>query len=789
MRLPRPMDGIRAVLVPITVLLLLCAFDAQAQSRTYTLDADFAEGLLSNVNFDAPNSDQLQLNQGRAAFTFVNIAASSRGTAVRANTETGVITGEYFTAPTGRGRDPSRTTVDLLGNVWVGNRAEGSNVPGVGNRGSMTRVGLIIGGTRTDETGSPDPNGQYLMGPFEYNTCEDRHGTTPGTAPDGLIKTSRGLGNILPWTNAGSADSFGGVSTAEDECIINYVRAGGTLTRTITIDSNNDVWVGGLGDRVHEKVNGTTGERVDGSAFAFACGGYGGFIDGNGILWSMTSGSSYLRYDTNTLTGECRPLNNYGTGIDPSTGEVWITQLSGNRIHKLAPDGTLLGSFTHGNGNAQGLVVDNNGSVWVAHSLFSATTVGHLKTDGTYVGNVTLPGGSGPTGLAVDAAGKVWVANINSNNAMRIDPAAGPIGADGVTPVGAVDLVVNLGPGAGPYNYSDMTGSVAAGVTAPFGNWTVVYDGGANDTPWESISWTGATPNGSSIAVRARAANQQVDLPAAPWVDIVNGAALAGALSGRFIQIQTTLSRGPNPEDSPILFDLTVNGADGMPAECMDPNTAPSWDGMVVKDGGDRYLHIAAPQGLRHLRFYNTNNLVVLGLYASSDGGATFDDLSADYPLQMGGGEFWFNYEGDPDEEATEVYAKITAVSGSNVSFYLRAQDTCPRIVDLDPVISLDADGGTLPTAFALEQNYPNPFNPTTTIEFSLLEAGHASLIVYDVLGREVARLVDGQLDAGAHQRVWSGVDAAGRSVASGLYMYRLESNAISITRHMTLLK
>jgi hypothetical protein len=59
----------------------------------------------------------------------VNIAASSRGTAVRANTETGVITGEYFTAPTGRGRDPSRTTVDLLGNMWVGNRAEGSNVP------------------------------------------------------------------------------------------------------------------------------------------------------------------------------------------------------------------------------------------------------------------------------------------------------------------------------------------------------------------------------------------------------------------------------------------------------------------------------------------------------------------------------------------------------------------------------------------------------------------------------------------------------------------------------------
>jgi hypothetical protein len=302
-------------------------------------------------------------------------------------------------------------------------------------------------------------------------------------------------------------------------------------------------------------------------------------------------------------------------GVDPNTGEIWITQLSGNIVHKLAPDGTLLGSFNHGSGNAQGVVIDNNGSVWVAHSLFSATTVGHLKTDGTYIGNVALPGGSGPTGVAVDAAGKIWVANINSNNAMRIDPAAGPIGADGVTPVGAVDLVVNLGPGAGPYNYSDMTGSVAAGVTAPFGTGPWSTTAGPMIRLGPRSPGTVLHPNGSSIAVRARAANQQVDLPAAPWVDIVNGAALSGS-SVRTVHPDSddADTRTESGGLSPILFDLTVSG-DGFPAECMDPNTAPSWDGIVVKDGGDRYLHIAAPLGLRHLRFYNTNNLVVLGLY------------------------------------------------------------------------------------------------------------------------------------------------------------------------------
>ena len=75
-----------------------------------------------------------------------------------------------------------------------------------------------------------------------------------------------------------------------------------------------------------------------------------------------------------------------------------------------------------------------------------------------------------------------------------------------------------------------------------------------------------------------------------------------------------------------------------------------------------------------------------------------------------------------------------------------------------------------LPSGYHLSQNYPNPFNPTTTIEYTLPQPGEVSLIVYNLLGEEVARLVSGELDAGYHKIAW---DAS--NLASGVYLYRLE--------------
>ncbi len=87
------------------------------------------------------------------------------------------------------------------------------------------------------------------------------------------------------------------------------------------------------------------------------------------------------------------------------------------------------------------------------------------------------------------------------------------------------------------------------------------------------------------------------------------------------------------------------------------------------------------------------------------------------------------------------------------------------------PVSSVEPSLSSRPAAFALEQNFPNPFNPSTTIQFSITHRDRVTLTVYDVLGRRVAELADGTLDAGAYRVRF---DASG--LASGLYVARLKS-------------
>lgn len=98
-------------------------------------------------------------------------------------------------------------------------------------------------------------------------------------------------------------------------------------------------------------------------------------------------------------------------------------------------------------------------------------------------------------------------------------------------------------------------------------------------------------------------------------------------------------------------------------------------------------------------------------------------------------------------------------------------------------------EANNLPVAPSLSQNFPNPFNPTTQIEFSIPNAGPVTLSVYDLLGREVKRLVDSQMEAGKHTVIWDGKDASGRSVASGVYFYAIRAGSFSQSRKMTLLK
>jgi hypothetical protein len=106
-----------------------------------------------------------------------------------------------------------------------------------------------------------------------------------------------------------------------------------------------------------------------------------------------------------------------------------------------------------------------------------------------------------------------------------------------------------------------------------------------------------------------------------------------------------------------------------------------------------------------------------------------------------------------------------------------------------DIVTDVDEPPHELPNEFTLSQNYPNPFNPSTTISFTLPHRAMVTLEVFNVLGQRVIELASGELPPGEHRVIWMGTDDRGERVASGVYLYRLQSDDFVESRKMMLLK
>jgi hypothetical protein len=112
----------------------------------------------------------------------------------------------------------------------------------------------------------------------------------------------------------------------------------------------------------------------------------------------------------------------------------------------------------------------------------------------------------------------------------------------------------------------------------------------------------------------------------------------------------------------------------------------------------------------------------------------------------------------------------------------VETQDNSFLLFETDPVTP-DA------SALSLYQNYPNPFNPVTSIGYFLPVNCHVTLVVYDISGREVCRIFDGDQAAGTQLVTWPGIDNSGNPVRSGVYLYRLQAGKDTISRKMILLE
>jgi len=151
----------------------------------------------------------------------------------------------------------------------------------------------------------------------------------------------------------------------------------------------------------------------------------------------------------------------------------------------------------------------------------------------------------------------------------------------------------------------------------------------------------------------------------------------------------------------------------------------------------------------------------------------------------------------DPNLQVLEIGTFETDFPTHELMFvYNDVVDGIPYVRDLVPEfvggsvsLSSRAPGAALPTEFALSQNVPNPFNPTTDISFALPKDSKVSLAIYNVLGQHVKTLVDDYMRAGQQTVSWDGTDGTGRTVASGVYFYKLNANEFSQTKKMMMLK
>ena len=483
--------------------------------RVYTLDRDFDEGKLVGLEYKTvPN--QLQLSKSSSTLPFIWVPNSNLGTISKVDTKTGKELGRYRTGPKSPSTNPSRTTVDLQGNCWVGNRGTGT----------VVKVGLY-------------ENGQY----------EDRNG-------NGAIETSKDLNNDGVISDSETLD------WGKDECVLletvviegkegSYKPGkytGGYSSRPgprgIAIDSNNNLWAGTFGNSKNKYyyINGKTGQimkTVDVSSQGHAA--YGAVIDKNGILWSSSLSNSLLKFNPadNSMKIIDVKHTTYGIALDKNN-HLFVAGWGHNKLSRINITTDKV-EWTISTGNRtypKGLTVDDNGDVWVAHYYEDAVV--RWSNDGKK--KATIKVGRQPSGVAIDAEGKPWSVNYSDQYLKRINPATNSV---------ELEKLIK----GNHYSYSDMTGIVARSMTTKIGTWTIVFNSKSSDTMWDTVKVTAETPKGTSVITKVRSSKDSKSW--SPWEGVTQGASLKKTPGGMYLEVETTMQI-TSGEVSSVLKDLTV---------------------------------------------------------------------------------------------------------------------------------------------------------------------------------------------------------------------------------------
>jgi len=539
----------------VAVLLLgslLLAGSAFGQQRTFTTDEDFDEGILTSVHHDV--ADQLQLSEFSETKPFIYIANHRYGTVSKIDTNTGkevarypvclnnqgntnfCADSDYYMKPhaycnwTNRGHCPSRTAVDLNGDVWVANRA-------FGQWASVTKIA------------------------GEMGHCVDRNG-------NGFIDTSVDLNNDGKINVSESETMPPGTEWKgqADECVLFTVKVGATSNewaRALAIDGNNNAWVGMYNTGKAYKLS-NSGSLL--GTYSYGVNMYGLATDGLGYIYNSDLNNGIIK-QINVATGAVvktidTPYSTYGIAAESDTQVVWLARWGGNGASLIkvnfAPATPTYTAYTHPSwsGNqTRGVAIDANGNVWVS-SWTRNRLAKFTPSTGTWSSEIATA--SGPIGVGIDSVNRIWTANYYGYNATRYDPSNN-------TTINSVTI------GVEPYSYSDMTGFQLTQGVVTQGTWNVTHDSGVPGIEWGTFTWNdgagscppaGCIPPSTEIKVEVRASDTEPVLTT--WTEVQEGVPYTG-IFGQYLEVRVTLRIIGAGSVSPVLTDLTVKPANQPP--------------------------------------------------------------------------------------------------------------------------------------------------------------------------------------------------------------------------------
>ncbi|MGD1044890.1 MAG: T9SS type A sorting domain-containing protein [Bacteroidota bacterium] len=407
---------------------------------------------------------------------------------------------------------------------------------------------------------------------------------------------------------------------------------------------------------------------------------------------------------------------------------------------------TVISQFTDQNGISQ-LVIDQSGVTAWASEPKLVMAIGYQSTlNNTVSGTVTY------ASTAAYPIGNVTVT---------------------LTPTTGTALTTTSATTTGAYSFASVTAGTYTLTASKTGNW-----GGVTSTDALLVALNAVTPTYTGLVFKAAD---------------VNSSGTVTSTDALLIQLRAVSGTTTNYTAGDWAFTpaQTVTVASS--------NVTANISGLAVGDVNASYnpspatAFAKAPavnveKGAREIKIYSSAPMKVgaLTLRFNSDNIASITSQKLSGLVSKDGIMGWYNTNGVQFKQ-NELIATATLKQpdkGSNIGMQYEIADPNGDVMNT----ALEVSAKNIPDVFALSQNYPNPFNPSTQIEYSLPNSGMVTLSVYNLLGQEVARLVNEQKEAGTYTVQW-----APRNLASGVYIYRIhvqtEKESVTSVKRLTLLK